>query len=141
MAVTWGNSLLVLRDPRVTALLQLPLKVLASHLVEHHVKGFKEFVQSADNVRVNFRVSSPLRFAETSRGAAVLWLLETRKSLRFVEVKVFIRDDPLESQKVLYLAHLASGINDKPLSTDKVHLGEREVLHPRLQVERVDPYT
>lgn len=135
------RCLLVSGAMRFIALLKLPFKVLASHLVEHHVKGFVELVQSTNHIRVNFGVSSPFRFAETSGRAAILWFLQTWKSFRFVEVKVFIRDYPLESQEVLHLGHLACRINNKPFPTDKVHLGEREVLHPALQVEGIYSYT
>lgn len=129
--------LLVLRATRFTVLLQLPFKVLAGHLVEHHVKGFVELVQPPNHVRINFRVSSPFRLAEAPRSAAVLRLLQTRKSFSLIEVKVFVRDDPFESQEVLNLGHLARGVHDEPLPADKVHLGEGEILHPALQVERI----
>lgn len=130
-------SLLVLRAPGYTVLLQLPLKVLAGHLVEHHVKGFVELVQPPNHVRVYFGVSSPFGLAEAPGSAAVLGLLQTRESFSLVEVKVFVCDDPLEPQEVLHLGHLAGGIHDEPLPADEVHLRQGEILHPALQVERV----
>jgi len=132
-------SPLVLRATGSTVLPQLPFKVLSGHLVEHHVKGFVELVQPANHVRVDFGVSSPFGLAEAPGRAAVLGLLQTRESFCLIEVEVFVRDDPLEPQEVLHFAHFARRIHDEPLPADKVHLGEREVLHPALQVERVDP--
>lgn len=132
---------LVLGGAGLAVVLQLPLKVLASHLVEHHVKGFVELVQPPDHVRVYFRVSSPFRLAEASGSAAVLRFLQTGESFSFIEVKVFIRHDPLQPQEVLHFCHLTCGIHDEPLPAHKVHLGEREILHPALQVECVYPDT
>lgn len=128
---------LVLRAAGFTVVLQLPFKVLAGHLVEHHVKGFVELVQPANHVRVNGRVSSPFGLAKAPGGAAVLRLLQAGKPFSLIEVKVFVCDDPLQSQEVLHFGHLPRGVHNQPLAADKVHLGEGEILHPALQVERI----
>lgn len=135
------GSLLVPRAGRGAVLLQFPLKVLPCHLVKHHIKGLVEFVQSADDVRVYFGVSSALGFAQTPRGAAVLRLLQARESLGFIKIEMFVGNNALESQEILHLCHLAGWINDKPLAADEVHLREGKILHPALQVKRVDPYS
>lgn len=136
-----SQAMLVLRAVGFPVFLQLPFKVLASHLVEHHVKGFVELVQPPNYIWVNSRVSSPFRLAEAPWSAAVLGLLQTWKSFSLIEVKVFVCDNPLKPQEVLHLGHLSRWIHNESLSTDKVHLGERKVLHPALKVKRIYSYT
>lgn len=131
---------LVPKARRIAILLQFPLKVLPCHLVEHHVKGLVEFMQSANDIGLYFGVSSALGLAKAPRGTAILWLLQAWESLGFIKIEMFVGNNALESQEILHLCHLAGRINDKPLSADKVHLREGEILHPALQVKCVDPY-
>lgn len=68
------------------------------------------------------------------RFTAALRLLQAGEAFCFVEVEVFVRDDPLEAQKVLDFPQFASRIGDEPLATDQMDLIPGKPGQPALQV-------
>lgn len=72
----------------------------------------------------------PLGLAQAAGLAAALRLLQAGKALCLVEIEMFVRHHPLETQEVLDAAHLPSRVTDQPLPTNKEEFGEWEVLQP-----------
>lgn len=68
------------------------------------------------------------------RLAAALGLLQAGESFRLVKVEMLVRDDPLETQKVLDPAQLPGRIRDEPLTADQMDLSLGEPGQPALQV-------
>lgn len=107
---------------------------MSSHLVELHVERPIKFSQPLHHLLVYVGMGPPFCLAQAVGFAAPLGLLQARKTLGFVEVEVFVRDDPLEAQKVLDSAKLACRVTNEPLPADKEDLPNGEIQEPVLQV-------
>lgn len=103
---------------------------MACHLVELHVEWPIEFSQPLYYFLINVRVGPTFCLAQAVGLAAAFSLFQAWEPLGFVEVEMFICDDPLEAQKVLDAAQLACWITDQSLPTDKKDLPKREVQEP-----------
>lgn len=112
----------------------LPSKVLARHLIEALVVRPVEVPQSPHHLRVDGGVRPPFRLPQAVRLAAALRLLQAGEAFCFVEVEVLVRDDPLETQKVLDLAQFSGRVGDEPLPADQMDLSPGEPGQPALQV-------
>lgn len=93
-----------------------------------------EISQSLYHLRVNGGMCPPFGLPQAVRFTASLWLLQAGKTFCFVEVEVLVRDDPLETQKVLNFAQLSSWVWDEPLPTDQMDLSPGEPGQPALKV-------
>lgn len=107
---------------------------MSTHLVEPVVEGPVEVSESLQDLRGNLRMGSALRFPKTARSAASFWLLQAGKTFGLVEVEVFIRNNPFQTQKVLNPSHLSSRIRHQPLTANKQKVRQGEMLKPVLQM-------
>lgn len=83
---------------------------------------------------VNFRVSSSFGLPQTVGFATALWLFEAWKPFCLVKVKVFVCNDPLQTEKILHASQFARRVAYQPFAVDEMNLGERKVGQPSLQV-------
>lgn len=116
----------------------IPAKVVSCHLVEFQVEWSVEVPQSLHHLRVNVGMGPAFGFSQAVGFTAALCLLEAWETLGLVEIKVFVCDDPLESQEVLDAAQLPCWVADETLATHKQYLAHGEVLQPVVQVLGVD---
>lgn len=73
---------------------------------------FVEIPQSLHHRRVDGGVHPPFGLPQAVRFTAALWLLQAGEAFCLVEVEVFVRDDPLEAQKVLDFSYFSCGVRD-----------------------------
>jgi len=119
--------------------LSIPLEVLPHSFKELDIKRPIKLLQLLDDLPFDLYMSPALGFSEASRLPAALRLLQAREAFGSIEVEVLVRDDSLQSQKVLDASHLPGRVRDQPLAAHKVHLRQPEVLQPVLQVQDVHP--
>ncbi len=93
-----------------------------------------EIPQSLHHLWVNGGMCPPFRLPQAVRFTATLWLLQAGEAFRFVEVEVFVRNDPLETKKVLDFAQLSRWVGDELLPADQVDLRPGEPGQPALKV-------
>lgn len=78
-----------------------PAKVDASHFVKSLVERPIKVSQSVNGYRINVRVITALRFAQTVGARFRFRFEQTWKSLGRIKVEVLFGDDPLKSKEVL----------------------------------------
>lgn len=93
-----------------------------------------EVPEPPHHLGVNESMCPPLCLPQAVRFAAALGLFQAREAFRLVKVEMLVRDDPLETQKVLDFAQFSRWIGDEPLTTDQMDLGPREPSQPAFQV-------
>lgn len=112
----------------------LPAEVLTCHLIEAVVMWPVEVPEPLHHLGVDESVRPPFCLPQTVRFAAALGLLQAGEALGLVKVEMLVRDDPLETQKVLHFAELSGRIGDELLSADQMDLSPGEPGQPALQV-------
>lgn len=93
-----------------------------------------EVPQSLHHLRVDGSMRPPFCLPQAVRFTAALRLLQAGEAFCFVEVEVLVRDDPLETQKVLDFAQLSGRIGDEPFAADQMDLSPGEPGQPALEV-------
>lgn len=112
----------------------LPAKVLARHLIKALVMWPVEVPEPPHHLRVNESVCPPFCLPQAVRFAAALGLLQAGEAFCLVKVEMLVRDDPLETQKVLDSAQFPGRIRNEPLTADQMDLSLGEPGQPALQV-------
>lgn len=93
-----------------------------------------EVPEPPHHLGVDESMCPPFCLPQAVRFAAALGLLQAGEAFRLVEVEMLVRDDPLETQKVLDFAQLPRWIGDEPLTADQMDLSPGEPGQPALQV-------
>ena len=115
-----------------------PPKVDSSHLIELLIERSVEFAESPEDVRIDRRMGPTFRLAEAVRNSAPLGLLQAWKAFGGVEVKVLLRDDPLQAEEILDRGQLPGRIADQSLAVHEVDLFQGKVFEPARQMAAVD---
>lgn len=124
------QSLRALSDPPQS----VPTKIPSAQLVEVVVEWPVELSEPVQNLWGDAGMGSALGLSQAARSAASLRLLQAREPFGLVEVEVFVRDDPLQTQEVLDPPHLSSRIGHQLLATHEQKMRQGEMLEPVLQV-------
>lgn len=93
-------------------LLSIPAKILPSHEVKLFVKWLVEVLQLTHHIGVDVWVGASFGFAQAVGLAVACWLFQAWEALGWVEVEVFLSDQPPQMQKVLHTCHLTSWVSD-----------------------------
>lgn len=93
-----------------------------------------ELSEPLQNLRRDAGMGSALGLSQAARSAAALRLLQAGEAFGLIEVEVFVRDDPLQTQEVLDPAHLSSRVGHQLLAAHKQKVRQGEMPEPVLQM-------
>lgn len=92
--------------------LSIPAKILPNHEVKLFVKWLVKVSQLMHHSGMNVWVGASFGFAQAVGLAVACWLFQAWETLGWVEVEVFLSDQPPQMQKVLHMCHLTSWVGD-----------------------------
>lgn len=93
-----------------------------------------ELSEPLQNLRGDVGMGSTLGLSQAARSAAPLRLLQAGEPFGLIEVEVFVRDDPLQTQEVLDPPHLSSRVGHQLLAAHEQKMRQGEMLEPAFQM-------
>lgn len=93
-----------------------------------------ELPEPLQNLWGDVGMGSALGLSQAARSAAPLRLLQAGEPFGLIEVEVFVRDDPLQTQEVLNPPHFSSRVGHQSLAAHEQKMGQGEMLEPVLQM-------